>query len=322
MKKRVGRYDILDRLGSGALGDVYRARDTKVGRTVALMQPPAALVSDPARRGRFLHDARAAITLNHPNIAALYEVLEQDGRCYLAYEFAAGPSLREEMAGQRLGLRRAAALAAQLADALAEGHARGIVHGDLRPDTVVVTPKGSTKILNFGMVPWTAAGAGRSRTLLSSDAPTKEEALVVAYMSPEQASGAATDPRSDLFSLGVMLHEMLTGQQPFDAATPAATIENIIGLTPPRVSLRIADVPPRLDALVLRAMSKQPEARHRGAAEVAADLRKIVSVLDARAGERGPATVMPIQEDRGLRRRWWGAAALAGAAAGVWWLSR
>src|SRR5262245_7485678 len=153
------------------------------------MQPPARLVSDAERRARFVEDARVAATLNHPNIAALFDVVDEDGRCYLAYEFAAGPSLRQEMSGVRLGVRRAVELAAQIADALAEGHARGIVHGDLRPDTVVVTPKGSTKILNFGMASWTAGGLARARAAASRKTLDADEAQVGPYLSPEQALG-------------------------------------------------------------------------------------------------------------------------------------
>lgn len=319
MREKVGRYDILERLGGGALGDVYRARDTRVGRTVALMQPPPQLVSAPAARARFVADARTAVALNHPNIAALFEVLEQDGRCYLAYEFAAGPSLRQEMAGLPLGVRRAVEIAAQIADALAEGHARGILHGDLRPDTVVVTPKGSTKVLNFGMVPWTAGGAARSTAVSSPESLTPEEASVVAYLSPEQAAAAATDARSDVFALGVMLHEMLTGRQPFEAGTPASTIANVVRATAPLSSLLSSDVPPELDALLIRAMSKEAEARPASAAAMAAELRRIGGALDVRSGDRGPATLMPTEEERGWGR-WWAAVMVAACAGVAWWL--
>src|SRR4029453_5831830 len=159
----IAHYNILERLGSGALGDVYRARDLKVGRTVALMMVPPELVGPPGSAGRakFLAPARAAQALNHPNIATLFDVVEQDGGCYLAYEFAAGPSLREDMDGRAVNMRRAIELAAHVADALPEGHSRGLIHGDLRPDNIVVTPKGSPKILNFGLANWTTGGRAR-----------------------------------------------------------------------------------------------------------------------------------------------------------------
>jgi serine/threonine protein kinase len=316
--EKIAHYNILERLGGGALGDVYRARDTRVGRTVALMQPPPQLVSDAPRRARFVEDARKAATLNHPNIAALFDVVEQEGRCYLVYEFAAGPSLRQEMSGMRLGVRRGVELAAQIADALAEGHTRGIVHGDLRPDTVVVTPKGSTKILNFGMVPWTAGGSARTLAALSPDSLTSDEAIVAGYMSPEQALGGKIDARSDLFTLGVMLHEMLTGRHPFDAGKPSATVMNVIRATASPASLHNPEVPMELDLLLARAMSKGIDARHQSAALMAADLRTVVGLIDTRAGDKGPSTLIPLEEHRGSGL-WWAAGAVAAGAAAVWW---
>ena len=215
----IAHYNLLERLGTGALGDVFRARDLKVGRTVALMSRAAGVRRPrPSDRERFLADARAAAALNHPNIATLFDVVEQDGRCYLAYEFAAGPSLRDEMGGRAVNLRRAVEIAAQIADALAEGHSRGVIHGDLRPENIVVTPKGSVKILNFGLARWTTGGRRAER-------PRPPEGLgtdpigVAGYLSPEQALGGAIDERSDLFSLGVILHEMVTGRNPFAGDT-------------------------------------------------------------------------------------------------------
>jgi serine/threonine protein kinase len=316
--EKIGHYTILERLGWGALGDVYRARDTKIGRTVALFQPPAQLVADPARRARFVEDARIAATLNHPNIAALFDVVEQDGRCYLAYEFAAGPSLRQEMAGQRLGVRRSVDVAAQIADALAEGHARGILHGDLRPETVVVTPKGSTKILNFGMVPWTAGGSARSMAALSPGTLTPEEAVVAGYLSPEQALGGQADARSDLFTVGVILYAMLTGKHPFEEAAPAATVLNIVRSPAPSASAVNREVPRELDAIVGRVLSKEIEKRHESAAALASDLRGVSRGLDA-----GPGTVArtsPIPPDDERRSGVWWIAALGAAALAGWWL--
>jgi serine/threonine protein kinase len=319
MTDKIAHYNVLERLGGGALGDVYRARDTKVGRTVALMQPPGGLISDADRRQRFLDAARVAATLNHPNIAALFDVVEQDGRCYLAYEFAAGPSLRQEMVGVALNVRRALELASQIADALAEGHTRGIVHGDLRPDTVVVTPKGSTKILNFGMVPWTAGGAARALAALSPATLSGDELLVVAYLSPEQALGGKIDARSDLFSLGVILYEMIAGRNPFQAPTAAATALNVIRAPAPAPSLGNKEVPPELDALLAQALAKDIESRPDNAASFAAELRRLVSIVDARAGEHVPPASIPLDEDHGGRGKWIAVAAAAAALASLWW---
>lgn len=318
MVQKIAHYNILERLGGGALGEVYRARDTKVGRTVALMQPPPQLLSDAPRRERFVESARLAGTLNHPNIAALFDVVEEDGQCYLAYEFAAGPSLRQEMSGVRFGVRRAVEIAAQIADALAEGHSRGVVHGDLRPDTVVITPKGSAKILNFGMVPWTAGGFARRMAALSPDTLTPDQLSVVGYLSPEQALGGRIDQRSDLFSLGVMVHEMVTGTNPFQAGKASATITNLVRARVPAPSGQNFEVPSELDALLARAMSKDIAARHDSAASLASDLRTVLGLIDMRSGDKGPTTLIPLEEER--KTGWiWAAVALGAAAAAGWW---
>ena len=185
------------------------------------------------------------------NIATLFDVVEEDGRCYLAYEFAAGPSLRDEMGGHPVNVRRAVALAAQVTDALAEGHSRGLVHGDLRPDNIVVTPKGSAKILNFGLSQWTPSGQARAAAS-SSDGLGDDPHGVAGYLSPEQALGGTIDERSDVFSFGAVLYEMLTGRSPFAGATPAATMMNVIRVTPPPPSQTNRVVPLDLDALVSR----------------------------------------------------------------------
>lgn len=319
MAQSVAHYTILERLGGGALGDVYRARDTKVGRTVALMIAPQELVDEPARRTRFLEDARAAIRLNHPNIATLFDVVEQDGRCYLVYEFAAGPSLRQEMGGMAVNVRRALDLAAHIADALAEGHSHRIVHGDLRPETIVVTPKGSAKILNFGMAPWTAGGAARARAARDPGSLTGEDASVAAYLSPEQALGGAVDVRSDLFSFGVIAYEMLTGRNPFAAATPGDAVMNVIRHMPLPPSKVNPAVPADVDAVVAKALAKDLQARYQNASTLAAELRRVAGVLDARSGERAPAELIPIEEDRGRGGVW--LAVLVGLAllAVLWW---
>jgi serine/threonine protein kinase len=285
MKPTVGQYKVLERLGRGALGDVFRARDTRAGRTVALVQTAPELTASPARRAHFLEAARRAATLNHPNIAMLFEVLADDDGCYLAYEFAAGPSLRDEMGGAALPPRQALHLAAQIADALAEGHGRGIVHGDLRPDTIVVTPKGSVKVLNFGLTSWTAGGVARAKAAAAPDAIEGDDAQVAGYLSPEQALGAPADPRSDLFAFGVVLYEMLTGRQPFAATTPGATLTNVLGHAAPRPSAVDRGLPAEMDQVVMRLLAKTPDGRYQRAAAAAIDIRRLAVDLDSRLDE-------------------------------------
>lgn len=320
MISTVGQYNVLERLGGGALGDVFRARDTRAGRTVALMVPPPELIASPTRRARFLEDARKAAKLNHPNIAMLFDIVEQDDGCYLAYEFAAGPSLREEMGGAALEVGAALHFAAHIADALTEGHANGMVYGDLRPDTIVVTPKGSVKVLNFGMTMWTTGGVARAKAATGPDSLDPEEALVAGYLSPEQALGAAVDPRSDLFSLGVVLYEMLTGRQPFAAATPAVTIRNVIGQMPARPSTVNPDLPAELDAIVVKLLAKGLDARYHTAADVAAHIRRVTLDLDARMDEPGRGDSRPTKNEASSSLTMWLALlALAATAAAAWW---
>jgi eukaryotic-like serine/threonine-protein kinase len=259
---------------------------------VALVQPPAHLLAEASARARFLSAARLAASLNHPNIAALFEIVEENGRCCLAYELVAGPSLRQEMAGIRLGVRRAIELAAQIADGLAEGHARGVVHGDLRPETVVVTAKGSTKILSFGMTPWTSGGAARTR-------------------------GGAADVRDDLFALSVLLYEMLTGRHPFEAGAPATAAVTLARPEVPPASALNPDVAPALDALLARAMSTDVEARQQSAAVMAAELRALGV---GSAGRHAASPIAP--EERRGSVGWWVAAVAAVVAVTTWWLWR
>ena len=188
-----------------------------MGRTVALKILPVALLEDPGRRGRLMEDARAAATLSHPNIATLFDV----GADYLVYEFASGMTLRKQMTGQPMNTRHALELAVQLTDATAEAHAHGVLHTDLRPETVIVTGKGNAKILDFGMAAWTRGGAIRSNVMSTATAPGADD--IVPYLSPEQAVGRAVDARTDVFSLGVIIYEMLTGTNPFAASSATET---------------------------------------------------------------------------------------------------
>lgn len=324
MQPVIAHYNLLDQIGTGGIGDVFRARDTKVGRTVALKLVSPAIASDPQRLNMLLEDARLAAALSHPNIATLWDVGEADGQYYLAYEFAAGRRLREEAGGAAMNPRRALDLAVQIADGVAEGHSNGVIHGDLRPDTITVTAKGNAKILDFGLASWTNGGALRAQAPHAPDALPADAVGVLAYMSPEQAIGNVVDPRTDVFSLGTITYELVTGQNPFAALTPAATLINITRGTVPPASTVNAAVPKELDSLLARALTRDLEQRQQSAAALAAELRSVAAMLDVRTGDTAqPSALLPIDDtpDRQAAGMLTGALiAAAAVAALLFWL--
>lgn len=321
-ERSIAHYNLLELIGREAIGEVYRARDTKVGRTVALKVLYPELVADETRRVALFDEARLAASLSHPNIAALFEAGHADGASYFAYEFAVGAPLREELAGRPMNPTRAVELCIQMADALADGHAMGVLHGDLRPDTVGVTAKGSAKLLDFGMWRWTRGGNVRRAAASSPESLPVDDVAIVSYMAPEQALGGETDGRADLFSLGILLYEMLTGSNPFAAATVPDTVMNVIGLTPPPPSSVQPDVPAELDTLVTRALAKDLQVRIQSAASFSAELRKVAPALDVRTLERDSDYLMPVDDeaDKVPAAVWLAAAgAIAVLATAVWW---
>jgi serine/threonine protein kinase len=259
----LGHYKILDRIGAGGLGEVYRARDTRLGRTVAVKVPGAELQADDERREALLRDARIAGALSHPNIAAFYEIGDEGGRLFLVFEFVPGEPLKRVIAGRPLNVRRAVDLATQVADAIAEAHAQEIVHGDLTPDTIMLTPKGNAKILDFGFARW----MGRT-------------------------PGGASDYRADIVALGTVLFEMLTGRQP-DAGHITEPGTAGLGRTTPG-----ARTPPELDEVLSKALGARVEGGYESAATCAAELRAVAAILDIRAASAEPARVMPIRRER------------------------
>ena len=297
MTTTLAHYNLLDQIGTGGIGAVFRARDAKVGRTVALKIVSPAIASVPARLTELLEDARLAAALSHPNIATLWDIGEADGQHYLAYEFAAGRRLTEEAGGAPMNPRRALDLAVQIADGVAEGHSNGVLHGDLRPDTITVTAKGNAKILDFGLAHWTNGGAWRVQAARSTAELPPEAVGVLAYMSPEQAIGSAVDFRTDVFSLGTITYELVTGKNPFAAATPAETLMNITrGIVPPPSTVNAA-VPKELDALLGRALTRDLEHRQQSAAALAAELRSVAAMLDVRTGDTAqPAAMLDIDD--------------------------
>lgn len=330
MQASVAHYNLLERIGEGGFGEVYRARDTKYGRTVALKLAPRGF-AEGQRQQRLRADARAAAALSHPNIAWLFDVGYEDGRMFLAYEYVQGTSLRQQMAGGPMNPRHAVDLAIQVADALAEGHAHGVAHKDLRPGTVLETPKGSAKVLDFGMSLWTRGGQTRALASASPGSVPAEALPIVAYMSPEQAGGGRVDVRSDVFSLATIVYEMVTGKNPFAGPDAASTIDRILRETPPPPTSLNPELPKMFDVVLGRALAQDPSRRTESAAKLAADLRRCRGLLDP-PGEQHharpqpahtPPDLLPIEEERGGGGLWWLLGLLGAAlAAAVYFLLR
>ena len=262
MLEQLGHYNLLERVGAGGLGTAFRARDTVVGRTVLVKNAAERVGSDPLARTRFLKDARAAATVSHPNVATLFEVVDRPGQLFLVFEFVPGETL-DQACGRPLDIRRALDLGIQLAEALGAVHAHGVLHLDVRPANIKVSLRGHAKLLDTGLSAWTTGGRGR--TAGSADGRGVED-LVDRYRSPELRCGEPPDHRSDLFSLGVILFEMLTGRTPSDGASPGRA-------TLMRPSAVNDAVPAEFDAIVERAMAERVEDRYQSAVSLAAELR-------------------------------------------------
>jgi serine/threonine protein kinase len=290
MPDTIGPHKVLDRIGAGGIGELYRARDTRHGRTVAIRIVSPDLIGDPERRDRFLRDTDLSAGLSHPNIATLYETGEDHGRLYVVSEFVPGETLRTVIGGRPLNARRAVEYAAQIADALADAHAVGVVHGDIKPETVILTPRGITKVLDFGLAAWTTGGLTRLRAATTTTPPSLTEAIgrTLPYMSPEQARGEPIDHRTDIFSLGVVLFEMLTGRVPFQPSTANDMAQEIVDSPLPAPTSLNKALPADVDSVVERMLAKLPDDRYDTAASAAAELRAIATRLDARASTAAP----------------------------------
>ena len=280
---RLGPYAILSLLGIGGMGEVYRARDTRLGRDVALKVISPRLVGDANRRRRFELEARAASVLNHPSIVTVYDVGETEGIPWIAMEWVEGQTLRHTLGGGPLPVCEALRIALQIADGLATAHAKGIVHRDLKPGNVMITAEGRSKILDFGLARQTP-GEGLAGPFLETDTlatpsgeATREGVILgtVGYMSPEQASGRPADFHSDQFAFGLIVYEMLTGRRAFDSPTPVETLAAVVRDEPvPASSLRTG-IPPPLQRLIATCLAKRPEDRFASTRELAAALEAL-----------------------------------------------
>jgi serine/threonine protein kinase len=326
---RLGPYEVLAPLASGGMGEVYRARDSRLGREVAIKVLPAEKLSDPVRRARFVQEARAASALNHPHIVTIYEIESAEGLDFIVMELVPGKTLDALIPRQGMRLGEALRIAIPLADALAAAHTAGILHRDLKPANVMVTPEGVVKVLDFGLAKLTQAEGGSSEDATTLDAQAKLSragtvAGTPAYMSPEQASGGAVDARSDIFSFGAVLYEMVTGRRAFPGTSSAETLAAVLKEQPKAPSEVVPEVPRDLERIILRCLRKEPERRFQHATDLRVELQEVKEESDSQA--TAPAGAMTA---RHRRRRRWIITAAAGvpilatvAAATLWWRPR
>src|SRR5262249_4335647 len=304
---RLGPYEILAPLGAGGMGEVYHARDPRLGRDVAIKVLPASFSQDADRLKRFEQEARSAGVLNHPNVTIVYDIGQHEGVPYVVQELLEGQTLRAELSSGRFSPRKAIDYAIQIAHGLAAAHEKGIVHRDLKPENLFVTREGRVKILDFGLAKLTQVEGFASASKL----PTATEPGVmmgtVGYMSPEQIKTEPVDTRSDIFALGVILYEMLSGQRPFKGDSAGETMAAILKEEPPDLSVTNQSISSGLERLVRHCLEKNSERRVQSARDLAYDLETLTTV----SGAAVPATTLS------RRRRRWRVPVVAAAVLGL-----
>ncbi|HVN76075.1 MAG TPA: protein kinase [Thermoanaerobaculaceae bacterium] len=277
---RIAHFEIISLVGAGGMGEVYRARDTRLGRDVAIKVLPAEFASDPERLHRFEQEARAVAALDHPNILAIHDVGTHEGAPYIVTELLEGESLHDRLSSGALPVRKAVEVAVHIAEGLAAAHEKGIIHRDLKPGNVFIAKDGRVKILDFGIAklapPRSAEELAKATTLVEA---TEAGTVLgtVAYMSPEQVRGLSVDQRSDIFSFGSVLYEMLVGKPPFSRTTAADTTSSILHEEPPALVSNGGGVPSALGEIIGRCLGKAPEERFQSARDLAHDLGKIIA---------------------------------------------
>jgi serine/threonine protein kinase len=316
---RLGSYEILAPLGAGGMGEVYRARDSRLGREVAIKVLPAERAADPDRRRRFEQEARSASALNHPNILTIHEVGAEGETTYIAMELVEGRTVRELAASGPVPTRKLLDVAAQTAEGLAKAHAAGIVHRDLKPENLMVSKDGFVKILDFGLAKLAEPDARDASTIQTAAGSPTEPGTVLGtagYMSPEQAAGRPVDFHSDQFALGSILYEMATGKRAFQRKTGAETLVAIMREEPEPMAASAPAAPAPLRWIVERCLMKDPEDRYASTKDLARDLASVRDHLSETSASASSGAIEPVKP----RRRGWltpAAAALAGLAAGL-----